>query len=79
MIKYVAIGAVVGFVLAYFLISQSSRDPSSPAVEAPARVEAPVRAAPPSPLTIDERSRLQPLPPNTVQPRTRLALDGGKR
>ena len=63
MIRYVAIGAVVGFVFAFFLLSRSSEDLTAPPVDVPVvpQMIAPSRPNP------SELMRLQPLPPGLSQ------------
>jgi hypothetical protein len=74
MIRYVAIGAVVGFLVAYFLLSQGSEE-SSPPVEAPAQG----LAAPPTPLRprAEELMRLQPLQEPAGVRGPAVAVDAG--
>jgi hypothetical protein len=68
MIRYVAIGAVVGFLFAYFLLSRGGEESAAP-VAPPAPVAAPVQAVPLPRPKGSELMKLQPLP-SDVAPRS---------
>jgi hypothetical protein len=76
MLKFVAIGAVVGFLLAYFVLSSASESPAVPAAPvAPPPVAVPLKR----PENMDQLMKLQPLPPG-MPPLGRLgSLDAGAR
>ncbi len=74
MIRYVLLGAVVGFVVAYFLLSSGSKDLTAPPPDAaPHVLAAPARPNP------EELMRMQPLPANMARRGMPLDGDAGPR
>lgn len=69
MIRYVAMGAVVGFLFAYFLLSHSSEDVTAPPVDPPAPVILPTTHRP------TDMMRLRQLPSGMAQ---RIVSDAGQ-
>ena len=65
MIRYVAIGAVVGFGLAFFLLSHSNEDLTAPPVDVPAAPVTAIVQVRPNPQELMKLRRL----PLEIQPR----------
>ena len=73
MLKYVAIGAGVGFLVAYFLLSHASpADLTAPPRETPAAVAVPMR------INGEALLNAQPLPSNKLEGRPPFGADAGR-